>query len=251
MVLDMKLVTIQASAFKSTFEVLKDILNDVNIYFKPDGMYVVTLDTARTSLVDMFLPADNFEEYHCDQEEIIAGINISNTFKLLKTITNNDVLKIEINSKEYMNIEITSESKKSSTTFQLKLLDINESRIEVPGVQMSTVTTLPSADFQRMCRDMSNIGTEIEIKRIGKEIKFSCQGDFANQETSIETPDDSPEITGLYSLKYLNIFTKATSMCASVQIIQETGNRFLILKYNVANLGELKFYLATKVTDDQ
>jgi len=246
----MRLVTIQASAFKSTFEVLKDVLNDLNIYFKPTGMYIVTLDTARTSLVDMFLPAENFEEYVCEQE-VIAGINISNTFKLLKSITNNDVLKIEINSKEYMNIEITSESKKSSTAFQLKLLDINESRIEVPEVQMSTVTTLPSADFQRLCRDMSNIGTEIEIKRVGKEIKFSCQGDFANQETSIETPDDSPEITGLYSLKYLNIFTKATSMCASVQIIQETGNRFLILKYNVANLGELKFYLATKVTDDQ
>ena len=61
---------------------------------------------------------------------------------------------------------------------------------------------------------------------------------------------ESP-INGLYSLKYLNIFTKATSMCASVQIIQEIGNRFLILKYNVANLGELKFYLATKVSEDQ
>jgi proliferating cell nuclear antigen len=246
----MKLVTIQASAFKSTFEVLKDILNDVNIYFKPDGMYVVTLDTARTSLVDMFLSADNFEEYHCDQDEIIAGINISNTFKLLKTITNNDVLKIEINSKEYMNIEITSESKKTSSTFQLKLLDINESRIEVPEVEMSTITTLPSADFQRLCRDMSNIGTDIEIKRSGKQINFSCQGDFANQDTSIECTEESQTITGLYSLKYLNIFTKATSMCASVQIIQETGNRFLILKYNVANLGELKFYLATKVSED-
>ena len=42
----MKLATIQASAIKSTFEVLKDILNDVNIYFKPDGIYIVTLDTA-------------------------------------------------------------------------------------------------------------------------------------------------------------------------------------------------------------
>jgi proliferating cell nuclear antigen len=246
----MKLVTIQASAFKSTFEVLKDILNDVNIYFKPDGMYVVTLDTARTSLVDMFLSADNFEEYQCDQDEVIAGINISNTFKLLKTITNNDVLKIEINSKEYMNIEITSESKKTSSTFQLKLLDINESRIEVPEIEMSTITTLPSADFQRLCRDMSNIGTDIEIKRSGKQINFSCQGDFANQDTSIECTEESQTITGLYSLKYLNIFTKATSMCASVQIIQETGNRFLILKYNVANLGELKFYLATKVSED-
>ena len=246
----MKLVTIQASAFKSTFEVLKDILNDVNIYFRPDGLYVVTLDTARTSLVDMYLAADNFEEYHCDQEEIIAGINISNTFKLLKTITNNDVLRIEINSKEYMDIEIFSETKKTNTKFQLKLLDINESRIEVPVVEMTTITTLPSADFQRLCRDMSNIGTDIEIKRQGTEIRFKCEGDFANQETSIECPGESPTISGLYSLKYLNIFTKATSMCASVQIIQETGNRFLILKYNVANLGELKFYLATKVSED-
>ena len=246
----MKLVTIQASAFKSTFEVLKDILNDVNIYFRPDGMYVVTLDTARTSLVDMYLAADNFEEYHCEHEEIIAGINISNTFKLLKTITNNDVLQIEIKSKEYMNIEIISETKRTNTKFQLKLLDINESRIEVPDVEMTTVTTLPSADFQRLCRDMSNIGTDIEIKRDGNEIRLKCEGDFANQETSIECPDESPVMSGLYSLKYLNIFTKATSMCASVQIIQETGNRFLILKYNVANLGELKFYLATKVSED-
>jgi proliferating cell nuclear antigen len=97
---------------------------------------------------------------------------------------------------------------------------------------------------------MSNIGTDIEIKRTGNEIKFKCEGDFANQETSIECLDESPDIAGTYSLKYLNIFTKATSMCASVQIMQEEGNRFLILKYNVANLGEVKFYLATKVSDD-
>jgi proliferating cell nuclear antigen len=247
----MKFVTIQAAAFKSTFEVLKDILNDVNIYFKPSGMYIVTLDTARTSLIDMFLAADNFEEYECLQEEIIAGINISNTFKLLKTITNNDVLKIEIKSKEFMDIEILSENKKTNTKFQLKLLDINESRIEVPDIEMTTVTTLPSVDFQRLCRDMSNIGSEIEIIRTGTSISFKCDGDFANQETVIDQLEDSPTINGLYSLKYLNIFTKATSMCASVQIIQENGNRFLILKYNVANLGELKFYLATKVSEDQ
>jgi proliferating cell nuclear antigen len=247
----MKLTTIQASAFKSTFEVLKDILNDVNVYFRPSGVYVITLDTARTSLIDMHLAADNFEQYECEQEEIIAGINISNTFKLLKTITNNDVLKISIETKEYMNIEIISEAKKTNSKFQLKLLDINESRIEVPDVEMTTITTIPSADFQRLCRDMSNIGTDIEIKRSGKNIHLKCDGDFANQETIIECPDESPTIGGLYSLKYLNIFTKATSMCASVQIIQEIGNRFLILKYNVANLGDLKFYLATKVSEDQ
>jgi proliferating cell nuclear antigen len=199
----------------------------------------------------MFLSADNFEEYVCEQDEILAGINISNTFKLLKTITNNDILKLEINSREFMDIEIISESKKTNTKFQLKLLDINESRIEVPDITMTTVTTLPSTDFQRLCRDMSNIGVDMEILRECNTITFRCNGDFANQETTIETIEKSDKMSGLYSLKYLNIFTKATSMCSSVQIIQESGNRFLILKYNVANLGELKFYLATTVSEDQ
>ena len=246
----MKLATIQASAIKSTFEVLKDILNDVNLYFRPDGLYIVTLDTARTSLVDMFLVADNFEEYYCEQE-IVACINVSNTFKLLKSITNNDVLVMTIDSKEYMNLEIHNEQKKTCTKFELKLLDINEHIIEVPEMNMTTITPMPSVDFQRICRDMYNIGSDIKITRSENTLRLKCVGDFANQETCIECIEESPTISGVYSLRYMNIFTKATSMCSTVQIMQEEQNRFLILKYNVACLGELKFYLATKVSEDR
>lgn len=245
----MKLVTVQASAIKATFEVLKDILNDVNVYFRKDGVSIVTLDTARTSLVDMHLSADNFEEYTCDTD-IDAGINVTNMFKLLKVITNNDVLMLKIDCKEFMKIEIHNEQKKTSTNFALKLLDINENQIEVPDMTMTTTTPMPSVDFQRICRDMSNIGTEIKIERYENKLKLSCEGDFANQETQIECPENSPSMAGVYSLRYVNIFTKATSMCSTVQIMQEDQNRFLILKYNVANLGDLKFYLATKVSED-
>jgi len=177
----MKLVTVQAAAIKSTFEVLKDILNDVNLYFKPDGVYIVTLDTARASLIDMYLPAENFEEYVC-AEEVDCGINMTNMYKLLKTITVNDVLVISVNSKEFMNIEIHSEQKKTSTKFALKLLDINENQIEVPEMHMTINTPIPSVDFQRICRDMSNIGDEIEISRSGKVLRLLCRGDFADQE---------------------------------------------------------------------
>jgi len=251
----MRLVTIQASAFKQTFEVLKDILNDTNIYFTPKGVTICTLETARTSLIDVHLAADNFEEYECDEPEIIAGVNITNTFKLFKTITNNDVMTFEIKPgcKEYLHIEITSESKRQASKFDLKLLDINESRIEVPEIPVENVvtTTLPSADFQRLCRDMNNIGSDIAISRTGNELRMQCEGDFANQETRIDTVEHTDHsFTGVYSLRYLNIFTKATGMCSSVQLMHETGNRFLILSYNVANLGELKFYLATKVSSN-
>lgn len=245
----MKLTTIQASAIKSCFEVLSGILNDVNIYFKPEGVFVTTLDTARTSLIDLRLSAENFEEYECE-EPIVAGVNISNTFKLLKSITNNDILKLSIDSKEFMNIEIVSENKKTKTKFELKLLDINENIYEVPEIPMTVTTSISSVDFQRICRDMSNIGTDIKIRRFEKTISLGCSGDFANQETHIECIDNvEKELVGEYSLRYLNIFTKATSMCAMLQLMQEEENRFLVLKYSIANLGELRFYLATKSTD--
>ena len=248
----LKLLTIQASAFKSTFEVLKDILNDVNIYFKTDGMYIVTLDTARTSLIDMYLSADNFEEYSCT-EDLEAGVNMSNMHKLLKTITNNDVLAITIDSKEYMNIEIHSESKRTCTKFALKLLDINENQIEVPDVHMTMNTSLPSVDFQRMCRDMLNIGDTVELTSTNDGLLFRCNGDFARQETLIgETTHgltfnkkDDELITGKFALKYINLFTKSTNLCNTIELYLKPDYP-LILKYNVANLGEIRFCLAPK-----
>ena len=245
----MKLRTIQASAFKSAFEVLKDILNDVNIYFDKDGMKILTLDTARVALVDFELQSDNFEEYEC-QESIVAGVNVTNMFKLLKTISNTDTLSMELNNRDSLKIKIENAAKKSCTTFDLKLLDIDEDHIEVPDIPIASITIMSSVDFQRICRDMNNLSSEIEIKRKESNLLISCVGDFANQETVIDCVESVNGVySGVYSLKYLNIFTKATGMCSNVQLMQEVDNRFLILQYNVANLGEVRFYLATKSGD--
>lgn len=245
----MKLKTVQASAFKALFEVLKDILNDINIYFSPDGIKISTLDTARAALVDINLKADNFEEYTCKQEHIAAGVNITNMFKLLKSISAQDTLTMEIATRDFLKITIENINKKTNTSFNLKLLDLNEDYIQVPQIDMSVVTTIPSIDFQKICRDMNNIGTDVEITRENDKFQIRCDGDFANQFTEIECIDDqnfSGNISGMYSLKYINMFTKATNMCSVVQIMQESQNRFLILKYNIANLGEVHFYVATK-----
>jgi len=244
----MKFRTIQASAFKSAFEVLKDILNDVNVYFSKEGLRILTLDTARVALVDMFLPCENFEEY--TSETLVAGINVNNMFKLLKFISNSDTLTMEMKNREYLDIRIENAMKRSDTKFQLKLLDIDEDQIEVPEIEMSSVTTMPSVDFQRIIRDMNALATDVDITRDNNKFVIQCSGDFANQETSIECNDDfRGRLTGKYSLKYLQLFTKATSMCSSVNIMQEEENRFLVLKYNVANLGDLRFFLARKSAD--
>ena len=44
---------------------------------------------------------------------------------------------------------------------------------------------MPSLDFQKICRDMSNLSENLDIKSIGKQLIFSCKGDYATQDTIV------------------------------------------------------------------
>jgi proliferating cell nuclear antigen len=248
----MYLRTIQASALRTIFEVLKDIINDVNVYFTPAGVKILTLDTARVTLVHMFLSAENFEEYECTGE-FIAGLNMSNTHKLLKSITNNDTLTLRIEGRDILEIKIENTVKNSNTSFRLKLLDINEDILDVPEIEMDLVTTIPSVDFQRVTRDMANLSADLIIKRSGTQLVLSCEGEFADQTTVIQCGTEGPteEVGNVFSLKYINMFTKATNLCSSVQLFQDSkdSNMPIVVRYAIANLGDVKFYLAPKVSD--
>jgi proliferating cell nuclear antigen len=240
----MRLKSIQATAFKSLFEVLKEIINDVNIYFDSSGIRLTAFDVARVTLVNVTMSMENFEEYEC-KYPVVVGINISNMYKLIKSTGNNDIIIIE-NTQEHLNISISNENKKSTSTFNLKLLDLNEEIIDVPDIDVKYVTTIPSFDFQKLIRDMMALGTEMRIKRTDSHVEFFCEGDFANQITCIE---DQPHIDtvcdGLFSLKYIAMFVKSTVMCPIVQIMQNDDiDSPVIFKYSIANLGEIKFYLA-------
>jgi proliferating cell nuclear antigen len=247
----MNLKTIQAGAVKGIFEVLKDIINDVNVYFTPAGIKILTLDTARVTLVHMNLGAENFEEYSCPSE-IAAGMNMANTYKLLKSVGPSDTLSMSIKDTDSIDFVIENFIKKSKTSFKLKLLDINEDILDVPDISMDVITTMPSLDFQRIARDMGNLAIEMSIFRDGQNLELACRGDFADQETVLEFPDVVPKRTGaIYNLKYINLFTKATGLCSSVQLMQDSSDEQMpvVFRYGIANLGDVKFYLAPKVVD--
>jgi proliferating cell nuclear antigen len=248
----MRLRTIQAVAIKSVFEVLKDIINDVNLYFDEDGVHIIALDIARTALVHMTLSAENFEEYDC-KSRVIAGMNMANTYKLLKSVTNNDTLEMSIANGETLEMVVHNQTKKAFSKFNLKLLDIDEDLLESPDLDTDIITTIPSVDFQRICRDMGNLADDINIFRDDDVLELSCKGDFADQSTSIECPENiNKRIGNTFSLKYINLFTKATGMCSSVQILQNSTDETLpiILRYTIANLGDMKFYLSAKANDE-
>lgn len=238
--------TVQANAIKCIFEVLKDILNDVNIIFDQTGMRILALDSSRIALVNVFLDAKNFEEYTCTKR-FVAGVNISNTYRILKSISGTDIMTMEFGDSHSLKITVYNDSKKMTTKHDLKLLDINDEGLDVPDVSLDTVTVLSSAEFQKIARDMLNISNCVIIRRRATSFEMSCTGDFANQATEIDgLPNVDVDIRNEFSLKYINMFTKSTNMSQNLEVFMGEGMP-VILRYCIANLGDLKFYLAPNV----
>mgnify|MGYP001265787593 FL=1 len=249
--------TVQASAFRVLIESLKDILTDCNFVINSSGIKLIATDNSHNVLIHMKLLSENFEYYQCNEDTVI-GINMTNMFKLIKTMGNNDILTLflEKNNPNQLGIQMNNKEKSLQTIYKLNLLDINDENIQIPDATFETALTLPSSDFQKIIRDMMNIGELIDIKSVGSELILKCEGDFACQETSLcETnnglqfsqvsPAETP-IQGIFSLKYLLLFTKCTNMCNQIHI--HIKNDYpLVIVYSVANLGEIKLCLAPNV----
>ena len=248
--------TVQSSAFRILVEALKEILTDANLEFDETGMKVMAMDSSHTVLVHLKLHSDKFCEYHC-KNKLIVGVNMINLFKLIKTMGNNETLTlfIEEENESVLGIRIDNSEKNAITKFKLNLMDLQEENIQIPPAAFESVITLPSSDFQKICRDMYNLADDIEIKSLENQLIFSCNGEFACQETSIgEThtgmsflKNQNPDgiVQGIFALKHLVLFSKCTNLCNSIEIYLKNDYP-LIIKYTVASLGEIKLCLAPK-----
>jgi len=246
--------TVQSGAVRILFEALKEILTDGNITIDQNGIKLIAMDSTHSVLIHLKLEAQNFEFFNCNTP-ITIGLNMLNLFKLIKTMTNSETLTlfIEKNNENQLGIIIHNSEKNSQTTYKLNLLDIQEDEISIPPAEFETELTLPSCDFQKIIRDMINIGEDIEITSIGNQLKLICNGEFAHQETVLgETTNglkfsttQSPElpIQGVFSLKYLLLFTKCTNLCNQIQFYIKNDYP-LVIKYAVASLGSIKLCLA-------
>jgi proliferating cell nuclear antigen len=251
--------TVQIAPFRTLMTALKDILLETNISFQPDGIRIINMDKSHTILVHLYLAASNFEFYECKKEKIIIGVNMFHLFKLINSIDNDDTLTIYIENSDYFDgivshlaLKFENGDIKQCKTQKLKLIEPEQDELEVPDVKFSSVINLPSQDFQKIIRDLSCISDKLEIKSVGNELIFKCQGQFASAEIHraesdgsmgfIMKQDSSKVIQGEFSLKNLGYFIKCTNLCSQIEVYLE-NDLPLVVKYDVASLGSIRLCL--------
>lgn len=144
--------------------------------------------------------------------------------------------------------------------FNLSLMNLDSENLGIPETEFSSVCTMPSNEFNRICREFGGLSETIKIETNKECIKFSITGEIGagnavlNQrdtgdENSVALEVDEP--VGLsFAARYLNLFSKAAGL--SNQVTLNMSNETpLMVEYKLNNGGgELKYYLAPKITEE-
>ena len=245
--------TVQSGAFRTLVEALKEILAEANLEVDPTGIRVIDVDETHTVLTYVRLHSEKFEYFFCPVNYVL-GVNMMYLFKLIKTLNNSDSLTLFLPASNPNRLGIRTENaeKLTTNTWMMKLFDTSVEHIELPNITFSNIINIPSSDFQKICRDFNALAEKMEITSSNSDLIFRCLGDFVDGETvilsenkdvKVQSSSSSEIVQGIFELKYLIMFTKCTNLCQSIELYLKNDYP-LILRYLVANLGEIRLVLA-------
>lgn len=250
----------QAAILKKLLDAIKDLVTDSNFDCGEDGITLQAMDSSHVSLVSMHIKSDGLAHYRCDSK-LTLGINVASMTKILKCADNDDICILNAND-DSDNLSFTFESAKSDkvSKFEMKLMDIDSERLTIPRQEHKATVKMPANEFQRICRDLSSIGESVKIS-VGKEgITFEASGESGSgfitlrQNTSVDdekdqvTIDVQEPVKLTFALRYLNFFTKATSLADSVTLSMNPDVP-LEVEYVIGDLGYVRYYLAPKIEE--
>lgn len=249
--------TVQTAPIRILAEGLKSMLVEMSLVFDKEGIRMIAMDNTRTVLTHMRLYANKFEQYEYNHSapRLDVGLNTDHFYRIVKTVTNDDTITFSVSRAESNHLTVTLENgeKKRRIRYKLNLLDRDDSDISMPETEFATRITMPSLDFQKICRDMTLLSAKtVDIKNVGNTLTFSCKGPFASQtvsmgndttsDMSITKKENDEIVSGTFSLPHLVLFTKCSNLSNNLEVHMK-NDWFLMIRYVIANLGDIKLCL--------
>lgn len=251
---------VQGSLWKKVLEATKDLLNEAIYDCSSTGITLQAMDSSHVSLVSLSLRSDGFDTFRCDRN-LSMGINLPSMSKILKCAGNDDVVTIKAGDNgDTVTFVFESPNQEKVSDYEMKLVDLDTEHLGIPETEYSAVVKLPSGEFQRICRDLSQIGDSVVISCTKEGVKFSASGDLGTgnvklAQTSSTDKEEEAVVVEMnqavcltFALRYLNFFTKATALSPQVTLSMSQDVP-LVVEYKIADMGFLRFYLAPKIED--
>jgi len=238
--------TLRAGILKTLVDVTKDLVTSANFIFdETDGMRMQAMDSSRVSLISLVIKPSAFSSYRCATQSSL-GIHFEALQVVLKSCAADDMLTMTWGQGDRVNI-----SRGHDRQFELKLLEIENEILSISEQTYDVSATVPSSDFQKLCRDLKEIGETVRIDTSADGITLSVEGDVgkatATLKDGVSVEEGSIPTSSSYSARYLVAFSRGASLCSTVRI-QMSADTPLRLTFGCES-EQLTLFLAPRICD--
>lgn len=225
----------------------KDFLQDVNLVFKEEGMYIQSMDEYHVCLVNIQLDKKVCKTYKLTKPNLSLGINLDSICKILKCTGSSDTTFSYNEIKNVMVIKVYEGSKVKSK-FELRLISKDDEVVSIPKLlDYSNINVLAFDQISKACSDLlvfTSPEDDLIISANGtNELSFKSSGDTISAEIIVETTSKARNQCKVnVSLKYIQWFTKISSM----EITLSIDKNHPILWESQDDCIKCAFFLASK-----
>lgn len=190
-------------------------------------------------------------------------VNLTSLGKILKCASNDDIITISAqDNPDVVQLSFESTNGEVQSDYEMKLMNLDQEHLQIPETEYACEVSMPSNNFARICRDMSQFGDSIVISCTKQGIKFSASGDIGSanvklaQTSNVDKADDAvviemqEPVSYTFSSRYLTSFSKASQLSQRVKLSM-TSDYPLRVEYEIEDLGYIRYFLAPKIEDDE
>ncbi len=245
----MKLILAEPKLLKESISIISDLVTEARFKISRDVLELVAMDPANVAMVIFRMPSSSFAEYDIKKDEVIA-INLGSLKQVLRRAKGNDVLSLEMSDNK---LKVTLKAK-STRTFDLPLIDLEEKEQRVPKLDPKAVIELPSESLNEAVEDIDIVSESISFQADKGKLLVSGTGDLTKAEVVLNHGDGvvikSSEVhKSKYSIEYLKKMMQGSKL-AGKAVLKFSKDYPLTLEYLEKDKVSLTFILAPRVDND-
>lgn len=247
-----------AYTVKILAELLQNNIKTACFEIDEEGIKLCMMDHHRTILIQVFMESENFTLYKFKaKEKLFLGINLNHFHKMLKSIKKKDSMQLFINddAPNDLGIKVIPKENNRITTSFVKIQKIQTLDIDIPEGYGKPII-VPSAEYQKMCKDMAHIGTVINVVARNFHIKFRCNaggvmkrhvefGEMGDSDDESEDEENVIEYNQDFDTEQLSRITKMAGLSGNMHIYPKDGLP-LLFRSSIGSLGRISIYIKSK-----
>lgn len=249
--------------FTSIFQNIKNITENMCVYFEKERLFIQTMDGSRVSILEVIIPSSWFDFYDCNGTKI--GLNTNIIHKILSCKDKTQTLHLEYlendSDKLYVNMMNEMEDSKQKVYeryFEVPLIEFDEELMEIPPVEYDAEITIPSSNFSTLIHQLKGFGDVLNIQCDEENIQFISKS-TENGSMRVEVPIEdllgfsiveNETLNVSFGLQYLNTICAYNKLSKNV-VLKIHKEYPLEIEYIFdENGGCIKYLLAPKIMED-